>query len=222
MFQKVLIAEDHEGMNYSMQVTLENLGIKHDIKNYVFYCDEALSRIRKAQSENNPYELLITDLSFNEDFPKQQIKDGAQLIKAVKEVQPEIKVLVFSSEGRLSEAQILFESLNIDGFVPKGRGDVKDLKSAIQVIFDNKKYVSPNLKKTINEKVYNFEQLDIAILTLLAKGVSQKMMQEHLEDMDIKPNSLSSIEKQLKKMREALEFQNNPQLIAYCIDRKII
>ncbi len=222
MFQKVLIAEDHEGMNYSMQVTLENLGIKHDIKNYVFYCDDALSRIRKAQSENNPYELLITDLSFNEDFPKQQIKDGAQLIKAVKEVQPEIKVLVFSSEGRLSEAQILFESLNIDGFVPKGRGDVKDLKSAIQVIFDNKKYVSPNLKKTINEKVYNFEQLDIAILTLLAKGVSQKMMQEHLEDMDIKPNSLSSIEKQLKKMREALEFQNNPQLIAYCIDRKII
>jgi DNA-binding NarL/FixJ family response regulator len=222
MFQKVLIAEDHEGMNYSMQVTLENLGIKHDIKNYVFYCDDALSRIRKAQSENNPYELLITDLSFNEDFPKQQIKDGAQLIKAVKEVQPKIKVLVFSSEGRLSEAQNLFESLNIDGFVPKGRGDVKDLKSAIQVIFDNKKYVSPNLKKTINEKVYNFEQLDIAILTLLAKGVSQKMMQEHLEDMDIKPNSLSSIEKQLKKMREALEFQNNPQLIAYCIDRKII
>ena len=166
--------------------------------------------------------MLITDLSFNEDFPKQQITDGARLIKAVKEVQPEIKVLVFSSEGRLSEAQILFESLNIDGFVPKGRGDVKDLKSAIQAIFDNKKYISANLKKTINQKVYDFEKLDIAILTLLAKGISQKMMQEHLQDMGIKPNSLSSIEKQLKKMREALEFQNNPQLIAYCIDRKII
>ncbi|MBB6236948.1 DNA-binding NarL/FixJ family response regulator [Pedobacter sp. AK013] len=222
MFQKVLIAEDHEGMNYSMQVTLENLGIEHDFKNYVFYCDDALSRIHKAKSENKPYELLITDLSFNEDFPKQQITDGARLIKAVKEVQPEIKILVFSSEGRLSEAQILFESLNIDGFVPKGRGDVKDLKSAIQAIFDNKKYISANLKKTINEKVYDFEKLDIAILTLLAKGISQKMMQAHLQEMGIKPNSLSSIEKQLKKMREALEFQNNPQLIAYCIDRKII
>ncbi|MCZ4224967.1 response regulator [Pedobacter rhodius] len=222
MFQKVLIVEDHEGMNYSMQVTLENLGIKHDFKNYVFYCDDALSRIRKAKAENNPYELLITDLSFNDDFPKQQITDGTQLIKVVKEIQPDIKIIVFSSEGRLSEAQILFENFNIDGFVPKGRGDVQDLKSAIQAIFDNKKYISANLKKILNEKIYHFEQLDIAILTLLAKGIPQKNMQDYLENMNIRPNSLGSIEKKLKKMREALEFQNNPQLIAYCKDRKII
>lgn len=222
MFQKVLIVEDHQGMNYSIQMTLEKLGIKHDLKSYVFDCDNALSRIRKAKSENNPYELIITDLSFNEDFPKQQITNGTQLIEAVRGVQPDIKVIVFSSEGRLSEAQVLFENFNIDGFVPKGRGDVKDLESAIQTVFANKKHISPNLKKTINDKVYNFEKLDIAILRLLAEGVPQKMMKEHLQRMGIEPNSLSSVEKQLKKMREGLDFQNNPQLIAYCIDRKII
>jgi len=222
MFQKVLIVEDHESMTYSLQKTLEDLGINKDIKNYVYYCDDALSRIQKAQQDKQPYNLLITDLSFDEVLPKQKISGGAELIKIVKGLQPDLKILVFSSENRLSEAQILFEDFNIDGFVPKGRGDVRDLKSAIQAIFDNKKYISANLKKDTDDRNYDFEKLDIAILKLLADGTPQKNMPDCLAAMNIKPNSLSSIEKQLNKMREALHFQNNTQLIAYCKDRKII
>ena len=222
MFQKVLIVEDHQSANYSMQRTLEDLSIPNDIRNSVYYCDDALARIKKAIKEDQPYELLITDLSFVEDFPKQTIKDGVALIKAVKELQPDLKVMVFSTENRLSEAQVLFDELRIDAFVPKGRGDTQDLKLAIQTVYENKKYISVHLKKAINEKVYFFDALDKAILNLLIKGIPQKQMQAHLIAMDIKPNGLSSTEKRLKTIREALELQSNEQLIAYCKDIGII
>lgn len=222
MFQKVLIVEDHQTMNYSMQRTLEDLGIPNDIRNSVYYCDDAFGRIQKAIKENLPYELLVTDLSFVDDLPVQAIKDGKALIKAAKAIQPSLKVLVFSSENRLAEAQTLFNELAIDAFVPKGRGDTQDLKLAIQAVFENKKYISVHLKKAINEKVYFFEPIDKAILNLLVKGIQQKEMQPHLVAMNITPNGLSSIEKRLKMIREALEMTSNQQLIAYCKDQKII
>lgn len=222
MFKKVLIVEDHQGMNYSMQRTLEDLGIANDIKNHVYYCDDAFGRIQKAIREEQPYELLITDLSFNEDYSKQTLKDGIALIKAAKAVQPNLKVVVFSSENRLSEAQILFDELQINAFVPKGRGDMQDLKSAIQAVFENKRHISVHLKKAINEKIYFFEPLDKAILNLLVKGIPQKEMQSHLVAMNVKPNGLSSTEKRLKTMREALDLHSNEQLIAYCKDSRII
>lgn len=222
MFRKILIVEDHQGMNYSMQRTIEDLGIPNDSRNNVYYCDDALGRIQKAIREDQPYELIITDLSFVEDFSKQSIKDGLALIKAARTVQPDLKVMVFSSENRLSEAQILFDELQIDAFVPKGRGDSQDLKLAIQAVFENKKYISVHLKKAIHEKIYFFEPLDKAILNLLAKGIQQKEMQSHLAALNIKPNGLSSIEKRLKIIKEALDIYSNEQLIAYCKDRKII
>jgi len=154
MFQKVLIVEDHQSANYSMQRTLEDLSIPNDIRNSVYYCDDALARIKKAIKEDQPYELLITDLSFVEDFPKQTIKDGVALIKAVKELQPDLKVMVFSTENRLSEAQVLFDELRIDAFVPKGRGDTQDLKLAIQTVYENKKYISVHLKKATRKFIF--------------------------------------------------------------------
>jgi len=222
MFQKVLIVEDHESMNYSMQKTIEDLGIPHDIRNHVYYCDDALGRIQKAIREAAPYELLITDLSFIDDFPKQMVKGGVALIKEVKLIQPNLKVMVFSSENRLLEAQKLFDELQIDAFVPKGRGDTQDLKLAIKTVFENRKYISVHLKKAINEKVYFFDSLDKAILNLLVEGIQQKEMKAHLVALNVKPNGLSSIEKRLKTMREALDLHSNEQLIAYCKDHRII
>lgn len=112
--------------------------------------------------------------------------------------------------------------MQINAFVPKGRGDTQDLKLAIQAVFENKRYISVHLKKAINEKVYIFEPLDKAILSLLLKGIQQKDMQAHLIAMNVKPHGLSSTEKRLKTMREALDLHSNEQLIAYCKDRRII
>lgn len=223
MFQKVLIAEDFPSVNYSVQRTLEELGIEHSIKNHVYYCDHALARIQKAIAENEPYDLLITDLSFDDDGTQQQISDGVTLIKAVRALQPNLKVLVFSIEHRFAVAQKLFKDLNLDGYVPKGRRDAQDLKLAIEVIHQDKRHLSTNLKKGPgDEVVYQFTPRDIAIITQTLEGATQKEISEYLQENNITPSGLSSIEKRLNVMRRELNFNNNQQLIAYCIANKII
>ena len=62
MFKNVLIAEDHESASISVQKTLADLGIVRS--DYAYYCDDALTRIKKALLGNEPYELLITEVLF--------------------------------------------------------------------------------------------------------------------------------------------------------------
>ena len=223
MFQKVLIAEDHETINYSIQKTLEELGVPHDNRNYVYYCDDAVKRVEKAIREGQPYELLITDLSFEEDIPNQKITTGEALVAALKKIQPDLKILVFSIENRASVAQSLFNDLDIDAFVPKARRDAQDLKSAIETIFASKKYFSPNLKKdTSEEKPHEFNDFDITIVKLLSIGVLQKQIPFHLKQKNITPAGLSSVEKRINFLKTTLNIFSNEQLIAYCKDKQII
>lgn len=223
MFKRVLIVEDHELTNFSVQRALEGYGIAHDIRNYVMYCDHALMRIKKALSENDPYELLITDLSFVDDFSEQQITNGKDLIVAARKIQPELKVLVFSVENRLDVAASLFSELNIDAYVPKGRNDAKDLKEAVEKISKDEKHLSPHLKDERGKKDhYELTPIEKIIVSLLYDGKSQKQIAHYLETNEIKPSSLSSIEKTIAHLKLMLNLSSTGQIIAYCRDKKII
>ncbi|WP_316804728.1 response regulator [Pedobacter nototheniae] len=221
MFKNVLIAEDHEMANLSLRNVISNLGITVVDKDYVFQCDDALARVQKAIRDGQPYELIITDLSFDDDYPKQKIAGGKELIKAVREIQPDIKVLVFSGENRAMIANSLFKELNIDAYVPKARHDAKDLKLAIESIYKNKKYVSANLRQK-EENIHHFTEYDKMIVSLLSSGKSQKEMPDLLKEKKMEPSGLSSIEKRLNLIKTSLNMTNNGQLIAHCIANKII
>ena len=221
MFKRVLIAEDHESTNISVQKTLSDLGVTHT--DYVYYCDDALMRVQKRVKEGQPYDLLITDLSFEEDHRKQQICDGAALIKAIKREQPTLKIIVFSGEHKTAAIDVLFKELNIDGYVRKARHDAKELKLAIEDIYKNKKYLSADLRKAVKEKnSYEFTEFDVTIISLLTNGTPQKDIPNYLRENNIKPSGLSSVEKRLSLMKETLGFSKNEQLIAFCKDLGII
>lgn len=221
MFKNVLIAEDHEIVSKSLRSALTDLGITIADKDYVFYCDDAFTRVQKALRDGDPYELIITDLSFDEDYPKQKIAGGRELIKALKEIQPDLKVLVFSIENRALIANTLFKELNIDAYVPKARHDAKDLKLALESIYKNKKYHSPNLRQK-EECLHDFTPYDKTIVSLILDGKTQKEMSGILKQKKMEPSSLSSIEKRINYIKTALNISNNGQLIAYCIANKVI
>lgn len=223
MFEKVLIAEDHEIANISVQKTLADLGVKNP--KYVYYCDDALAWIKNALKSNEPYDLLITDLSFEEDHYTQKIESGIELIKAVKQAQPTLKILVFSAENKVAVIDKLFkdEELNIDAYVRKARHDAQDLKMALEAIAKNKKYLTHDLKQSIKEKnSHEFTAFDITIITLLSKGMLQKDIPNYLQQNNIRPAGLSSLEKRLNLIKEVLGFSKNEQLVAHCKDMGII
>jgi two-component system capsular synthesis response regulator RcsB len=221
MFKKVLIAEDHESANISVRGTLADLQIVNT--DYVFYCDHAFTWIKKALKNDDPYDLLITDLFFEEDHNEQKISGGAELIKAIRNVQPELKIIIFSAEGKLAAIEALFKELDINGYVRKARNDAKDLKLAMNSVYEGHRYTSIDLKKAIKERnSHEFTAFDIEIISLLSKGTLQKSIPLYLHQNNIKPSGLSSVEKRFNLMKEVLGFSNNEQLIAYCKDMGII
>jgi len=221
MFTKILIAEDYESSNISVQKALEDLKITNP--KYVNYCDDALSRIKMNLLEKNPFELLITDLSFDEDHREQNLKNGQQLIFAARELQPNLKVIVFSVEKKEVIIEKLFTEQHINGYVKKGREDVKDLKKAIRAVFNNEKYISYDLKTNSSERnSFEFSEYDTLLVSLLANGILLKNIPDYLKENNIKPASMSAVEKRLKEIKESLEINSNEQLIAFCKDFGII
>lgn len=221
MFKKVLIAEDFESFNISVQKILEELKIL--TMETAHYCDDAWLKIKKGLRDQNPYELLITDLSFDSDYREQHLTTGRELIAAVKSEQPTIKTIVFSIENRPEIVDVLFKEQKIDGFVSKGRNDIKELKKAIKAVYNNEKYTSAKLKESIkNKNSYDFTKFDKILVTLLSKGMIQKNIPDYLKENNIKPSSLSSVEKSLNNLKESLNVSNNEQLIAHCKDWGII
>ncbi|MBD8082120.1 response regulator [Chryseobacterium caseinilyticum] len=221
MFKKILIAEDHEVINLSVQRTVKELEIP--VADQVFYCDDALEKVKKSLRENDPYDLIITDLHYDEDHHQQNLKDGKEMIAAIKKIQPGVKVIFFSAEHKSGVIDSLFNHLKIDGFVRKGRNDAKELKKAITMVAQGEKYLSLDIKHDLKElNSYEFTSYDITLISLLAQGVFLKNIPIYLQNNNIKPNSLSSVEKKLTGLREGLKINNNEQLVAFCKDLGLI
>lgn len=221
MFKKILIAEDHESSSISVQKTLEDLNISN--ADYAYYCDDALAKVKKSIRENNLYDLLITDLSFEEDHHKQDIKDGKELILKIRELVPDLKVIVFSGEHKSGIIDSLFNEYQINGFVRKARNDSKELKKAIASVYINENYLSLDLKQEVKKlNNYEFTSYDITLVSLLSQGVLQKNIPTYLQNNNIRPNSLSSVEKRLNSLKENLNVASNEQLVAFCKDLGII
>lgn len=179
-------------------------------------------KVKKGIREKNPYDLLITDLSFDIDHREQKLTNGRDLIDAIKSDDPNIKVIAFSIESRPEIVDSLFTIHQINGFVSKGREDIKELKRAIKAVYNKEKYISSNIKTAIRNNSYDFTKFEKILVTLLSKGTLQKNIPDYLKENNIKPSSLSSVEKTLNNLKECLGVSNNEQLIAHCKDRGII
>lgn len=214
MFSKILIAEDHESSNFSVQIVLEELRIPN--VDYVYYCDDALAYIKKALENELPYDLLITDLSFEEDHRTQLIKNGRELIKCCRDICPELNIIVFSGEHRVGVIDLLFKELNINAFVKKARSDSSELKKAIETVYNGNSYISHNMKFPIKSaNTLEFSNFDITLLKLLSDGILQKNIPKKLQEQNIYPNSLSSVEKRINMMKLSLAAANTEELIAF-------
>lgn len=220
MFKKILIAEDHDTENFAVQVTLRDLGIVDP--DYVYYCDHALAWIKNAIRAGEPYNLLITDINFKDDGSVQEIKDGLSLIKAIKSVQPDIKVVVMTVQEITPAVHEMLKAKQIDGYVLKARRGREHLKEALRMVYQGRIYQSADNKKSIPKNSFEFSPLDLQIVNLLYQGIPQYRMPEILKQIGAKASSLSTIEKRLNLMKESLGFTNNGQLIAHCRDAELI
>ncbi|QLC67763.1 response regulator [Flavobacterium sp. LPB0248] len=218
MFKKVLVAEDLDSISIAVVQVLEELQVP--VINHVKYCDEGLLKIKKALADNEPYDLLITDLSFKSDHRKVSLNSGDELIEAINTVQPNLKKIVFSIEDKSYRIKTLFNELGINAYVSKGRNSISELRNAIESTFNNEeKILSSDLSFSFNDKsLIEIESYDISILKLLSQGYILESISKEFKDLSITPNGTSSIEKRINKLKIYFKANNNVHLIAIAKD----
>lgn len=221
MFSKVLLAEDIDSTNVAVVQLLNEMGITH--VDFAKYCDEAFLKIRKALLDEQPFDLLLTDLHFKADFRESVLTSGEELIEKVKEVQPDIKVIVYSQEEKSFTIKSLFQYFDIDAYVVKGRNSIPELKEAFKKTLAGELYVSPDHAYALQDKtVSEIDSYDLQIIKHLALGITQDEIEVTFKEQGIIPNSKSAIEKRINKLRTYFRANNNVHLIAIAKDMGVI
>jgi DNA-binding NarL/FixJ family response regulator len=221
MYKKVLISDDLDTINHGVVSVANSLGIADT--HQVQYCDDAYLKIKKGVQDENPFELLITDLSYKSDHRAQKISSGEALIQVLHKEHPELKIIVYSIEDRIQKVRHLTNSYNLSGFVCKGRKGMVELEEAIKTTAEGNRYLSPKIQNALgNSGAMEIDDYDIELLRLLSKGKSQDEISAHFKEWEVTPSSLSSIEKRLNKLRIEFQAKNAIQLVAVAKDMGII
>lgn len=168
--------------------------------------------------------MLISDLSFKPDHRENNLSTGEELINTVKKIQPNIKTIVFSIEDKSFRIKSLFENSGINAYISKGRNSIPQLKNAIQSVYnDEGNIISPELSHILSHKsLIEIEAYDISLLQLLSKGMILDEMAQKLKINGITPNSPSSIEKRINKLKIYFKANNNVHLIAITKDLGLV
>lgn len=221
MFKKVLISDDLDCINQGVVTVLQSLGIE-DITEVV-YCDDAFLKVEKAILDKSPFDLLITDLSYAPDHREQTFMSGEELIAALKNKHPELPIIAYSVEDRLQRVRSLVSDHKLNAYVCKGRKGLEQLKIAINNVFNEQIYLSPQVENALSGKTTPLiEDYDISLLQQLSKGLSQKEIGEHFKNLNIQPSSLSSIEKRVGKLCIHFKAKNAIHLVAMVKDLGLI
>jgi DNA-binding NarL/FixJ family response regulator len=170
-----------------------------------------------------PYDLIITDLSFKDDFREANITTGEELIDAIKEEQPDANIIVYSIEDRPLLIKSLFKNRSINAFVAKGRESSTELMEAINTIYHGGNYISPQLTNIFMEQVFlELDKYDVEILKLLSEGFTQDDISNIFKDKKYPSPSTSSIEKRINKLKYFFKAQNSIHLVAITKDMRLI
>ena len=212
MYTKILIAEDHDSEKNSIVDSLLQLGTS--TVDQVQFCDDALLHIRKAIYDKQPYELLITDLSFTPAFGKNKITTGQDLIAKARELQPELPIIVFTSNDKQFVIKSLSENLNIQGYVCKGLKGLQELSVAVKTVYNNQSYYCPVSEGALKQRnILEVGDYELTLLKLLAEGKKQKEIAVYLKNQNILPDSVRSVEDRISKLKDYFNASTLPQLI---------
>lgn len=221
MFKKVLLSEDIDTISQGVMTVMDALHIDH--VQQAQYCDDAYLKIKKSNQDGFPFDLLITDLSFKPDHRKQELASGEDLIKKLRKEFPTLKIIVYSIEDRPEKIRILMKDLKVNAYVAKGRRGLRELEDAIVTVNGEGSYLSPELNYRLNTKPpVEIIDSDIELLRLLSQGHSQEQISLYLKNKNIKPRSLSALEKRLNALRVHFGAANAIHLVAIAKDLGLI
>lgn len=210
---KILLVDDHqlilEGILSYLQ-NIENLEIETSN-----CCDTAFSKIKTAL-EQDPFDIIFTDLSFDTSEKNTNLECGESLIKAIQKENIDIKIGLITGHSETNRVYNVIHNLKPDAYILKGDCNIDELDFAIKKMLTGKIYYTHSIHQKILKRVSIIVQMDDIAVQIL-KELPKHTKIANLEGIIKKPNGslvkLRSIETKLAKLRTDLQANNNTDLI---------
>ncbi|MFS4448470.1 response regulator transcription factor [Maribacter sp. 2307UL18-2] len=192
----LLIVDDHPMTIWGYELTLKmyaenyqwNIGKATD-------CDQALNLLKRNSIIS--YDLVLLDINFRKS-DNTFVKNGEELGKKIREIYPQIKIIVLTMLNDYLRIQGILKNLNPDGFIIKSEITPELLFNSIIEVLNNNQSFSYEIKKILSMLTPNVEDLsaiDRKILYYISIGEKMKNLPKHL------PLSMASIERRKKNIK---------------------
>lgn len=206
---KILVADDHRMFMDGIKLLLES-NPRYQVVCMCANGKEALSFVK-----DNPVDVALLDVNMPE-------MDGAETTKALKQMQPTIKIIIVTMHQELGIIRKMLRA-GADSYLLK-ETSAQELYSAIDKIFSGENYVSPlissavmqALKTNVNEDFTKLTLRETEVLKLISNGSTTAEIATHIG------LSVNTIETHRRNMLSKLGLKNTAQLVRYSVERGLL
>ncbi len=214
---KVLLVDDHIGMTdyYKSEFNYDDRNFEIKTANtlkdaYFLLFDE----------NQNSVDLAVLDVSMP-SFIEKQINDGEDLAKLIKIKFPMVKIIFITGYSSTEKLNTIIHNICPEGFIEKVDINNHNFMIMINKIISGNIFRSETILKNIqinSKKDYNLDSQNRKIISLIAKGISTKNLQNHL---NIKTSAIDKRKAFTKQILE-IDFGNDEDIIREAKKRNII
>ena len=210
---RILIVDDHQLAILGILYSLTKIGNFDVVTTNT--CDDALELILKHQN-SHPFQIIFTDLSFDNTTQDTKIDGGEALIKAIRNQGVSIKIGVITGHAETNRIYNVIQNLNPDAYLIKSKCGVTERGFAIEKMRANDFYYSHEVHQKIMRRNILQIQIDEVAIQIL-KELPNHSKISNLEGVILKKDGvaikLRSIETKLSNLRADLNANNNTDLI---------
>ena len=206
---KILIVDDHQLIIDGIMSSLKENG-NYEIVSST-NCDDAFAKIKEGS-----FDILFTDLSFDNTSLSTKIDGGESLIKAIQKEEIAIKIAVITGHTETNRLYNVIRNLKPSAYLLKNKCDAIELDFAIKKMMNNDVYYSHEVHQKLIKRACIEIQMDEVAIQILKELPKQSKISNlvgviHKEDGS--PLKLRSIEGKLANLRIDLNAVNNTDLI---------
>ncbi len=210
---KILLVDDHQLIIEGILSYLKDIdGLEIETANS---CDDAFSII-KAKLNTDPFQIVFTDLSFDNTNLNSSINGGEDLINAIKKENIAIKFGVITGHSETNRVYNVIHNLNPSAYILKGKCNTSELNFAIQKMLNNEVFYTHEIHQKLLKRAMIEIQMDeiaIQILKELPKHPKISNLEGVIKKADGNLLKIRTIENKLAKLRVDLNANNNTDLV---------
>ena len=211
---RILVVDDHQLMAEGIVNALTQISENYDITS-CNSCDEAFEHLNSSR-DDNPFGILFTDLSFENQDEETVIDGGESLIRKVRDEGIDIKIGVITGHTETNRVFNVLRNLNPDAYILKNFCTKDELSYAIQQMKKRIPFYTHEIHQKIlkrNVVQIQMDEVAIQILKQLPKQSKIINLEGMIKKSDGKDMKIRAIENKLANLRIDLNAKNNTDLV---------